>query len=290
MAASPVSAGTVSARIAAALEPHVSDVFGVMGNGNAWFLDAVVTSTSLHYTAVRHEAAAVAAADAYYRAGGRLAIATTTYGPGFTNAITPLDRGRAGPHPARAGHGRRTRPARPCDIDQRARRRGRRRDVPRGRRRTTPAGQPTRPSLWRSASRTAVVLAIPYRPRRRAQHAALCRASRSSLRPSDSPAAASTPRASTARASRPRPACSPAPSRPLILAGRGAWLAGAQDAAAALATRLGALPRRPPSRCRSSTDEPGSGGSLGISGGFATEATADEIAQRRRRAGARRAA
>ena len=50
----PVSAGTVSARIVAALEPHVSDVFGVMGNGNAWFLDAVVASSmDLHPGAAR---------------------------------------------------------------------------------------------------------------------------------------------------------------------------------------------------------------------------------------------
>src|SRR5689334_1065494 len=85
-----VSSGTLSAAVALALDAHATDVFGVMGNGNAWFLDTVETATSMTYTAVRHEAAAVAAADAYYRASGRLAIATTTYGPGFTNAITPL--------------------------------------------------------------------------------------------------------------------------------------------------------------------------------------------------------
>lgn len=60
-----VSSGTVSAAVALALDPLATDVFGVMGNGNAWFLDTVETSTSMTYTAVRHEAAAVAAADAY---------------------------------------------------------------------------------------------------------------------------------------------------------------------------------------------------------------------------------
>ena len=87
----------------AALDPLARDVFGVMGNGNAWFLDAVVTASALRYTAVRHEAAAVAAADAYHRSSGRLAIATTTYGPGYTNALTPADRGGAGAHPAGTG-------------------------------------------------------------------------------------------------------------------------------------------------------------------------------------------
>ena len=81
---------TVSARIASALHPSASEVFGVMGNGNAHFLDAVMGQPALRYTAVRHEAGAVAAADAYYRASGRLAVATTTYGAGFTNALTPL--------------------------------------------------------------------------------------------------------------------------------------------------------------------------------------------------------
>lgn len=44
----------------------------------------------MSYTAVRHEAATVAAADAYTRVSGKLAIATTTYGAGFTNTLTAL--------------------------------------------------------------------------------------------------------------------------------------------------------------------------------------------------------
>lgn len=84
---------TVSARIVEALSPYVTDVFGLMGNGNAHFLDAV-DSSDMTFTAVRHEAGAVAAADAYGRVSGRLAVATTTYGAGFTNAITPLAEAR----------------------------------------------------------------------------------------------------------------------------------------------------------------------------------------------------
>ena len=83
----PVS---VSAAIAAELELHAADVFALMGNGNAWFLDAVVRRGAMTLTAVRHEAATIAAADAYHRASGRLAVASVTYGPGYTNAITPL--------------------------------------------------------------------------------------------------------------------------------------------------------------------------------------------------------
>ncbi len=37
---------------------------------------------------MQHESGTVAAADAYYRATGRIAVASTTYGPGFTNSLT----------------------------------------------------------------------------------------------------------------------------------------------------------------------------------------------------------
>ncbi|MCR2793672.1 thiamine pyrophosphate-binding protein [Microbacterium sp. zg.Y625] len=81
---------SVSAHVAATLATHIDHVFGLMGNGNAWFLDAIERDTSATFTAVRHEAGAVVAADAYHRACGRLAAATATYGAGFTNTLTAL--------------------------------------------------------------------------------------------------------------------------------------------------------------------------------------------------------
>lgn len=80
---------TVSGRVAQVLSCHLGDVFGVMGNGNVYFLDAA-EKLGLRFSAVRHEGAAVAAADAYCRACGRLAAGTTTCGPGYTNALTAL--------------------------------------------------------------------------------------------------------------------------------------------------------------------------------------------------------
>lgn len=74
---------------AAALSVHAHEVFGLMGNGNAHLIDELL-KLGLSYTAVRHEAATVAAADAYSRVSKQLAIATTTYGAGFTNALTAL--------------------------------------------------------------------------------------------------------------------------------------------------------------------------------------------------------
>ncbi|MFT4135397.1 thiamine pyrophosphate-binding protein [Microbacterium sp.] len=81
---------TVSAHVAATLAAHIDHVFGVMGNGNVWFLDALERHADVHLTPVRHEAGAVVAADAYHRASGDLAAATATYGAGFTNTLTAL--------------------------------------------------------------------------------------------------------------------------------------------------------------------------------------------------------
>ncbi|WP_460797331.1 thiamine pyrophosphate-binding protein [Microbacterium sp. GXF0217] len=81
---------TVSAHVARTLAQHIDAVFGVMGNGNAYFLDAIERQTSAEFTAVRHEQGAVVAADAHYRASGRIAAGTATYGAGFTNTLTAL--------------------------------------------------------------------------------------------------------------------------------------------------------------------------------------------------------
>ena len=80
---------SVSAHVARTLAAHVDHVFGVMGNGNAYFIDEL-HRTGATFTALRHEAGGVVAADAYHRASGRIAAATTTYGAGFTNTLTAL--------------------------------------------------------------------------------------------------------------------------------------------------------------------------------------------------------
>lgn len=81
---------TVSAHVARTLAAHVDHVFGVMGNGNAWFLDALERETDAAFVAVRHEVGGVVAADAHFRASGSIAAATATYGAGFTNTLTGL--------------------------------------------------------------------------------------------------------------------------------------------------------------------------------------------------------
>ncbi|KTR37908.1 thiamine pyrophosphate-binding protein [Rothia kristinae] len=80
---------TVSEVIARALIPHVGAFFGLMGNGNSFFVDAL-ERLGPGVIPVRHEVATVASADAYHRVTRRLAVATATYGAGFTTTLTAL--------------------------------------------------------------------------------------------------------------------------------------------------------------------------------------------------------
>lgn len=80
---------TVSEAVARALTANTDTFFGLMGNGNARFVDAL-ERLGTPLIPVRHEVAAVASADSYHRVTWKLAVATTTYGPGFTNVLTAL--------------------------------------------------------------------------------------------------------------------------------------------------------------------------------------------------------
>lgn len=67
----------------------VDTVFGTVGHGNLAFVDALIDSP-IRYVPVVHEQIGAHAADAYFRASGRIAVVTTTVGPGFTNLATGL--------------------------------------------------------------------------------------------------------------------------------------------------------------------------------------------------------
>ncbi|WP_104167813.1 thiamine pyrophosphate-binding protein [Arthrobacter sp. SX1312] len=256
---------TVSARIVSALLPATTEVFGVMGNGNAHFLDAVMAAPTLHFTAVRHEAGAVAAADAYHRAGGRLAVATTTYGAGFTNALTPLAEAVQADIPLLLVVGDApTTGLRAWDVDQAL--------VAKGLGATTFTVSAARPLAVTTAAvehalrhREAVVLAIPY-DLAAAEAAEEETPAAPAPLPRPAPAAGDVDRVAAQLSSA---------ERPLVLAGRGAWVSGAGDAAARLADRLGAL---------TATSGLGAGlfgdaAALGIAGGWASERTAGLIEQ-----------
>jgi thiamine pyrophosphate-dependent acetolactate synthase large subunit-like protein len=64
-------------------------VFGVTGSGN-FVLANAMRAAGIDYHAACHEAGAVAMADGYARASGRVGVATVHQGPGFTNGLTAL--------------------------------------------------------------------------------------------------------------------------------------------------------------------------------------------------------
>ena len=80
---------TLAEAVASILVRHADHAFGLMGNGNAHLIDAL-TKRGMPVSVVRHEVATVASADAYGRVTGKLAIATATYGAGYTNTLTGL--------------------------------------------------------------------------------------------------------------------------------------------------------------------------------------------------------
>ncbi|MFF2345072.1 thiamine pyrophosphate-binding protein [Pseudarthrobacter sp. NPDC058119] len=249
---------TVSGRVAEVLSSYVSDVFGVMGNGNVYFLDAA-EQQGLRFTAVRHEGAAIAAADAYYRASGRLAAGTTTYGPGYTNALTALAEAVQAQIPVVLVTGDApTSGARPWDVDQAA--------IAVGLGATTftvtrdAAGAGTRQAVeYALTRRTAVVLAIPY------DLAALEAADEELPEPS-APKVTDDGGTDLVRVAR----LLAGARRPLILAGRGAHLAGAGRELRELADRLGALTAGTALALNLLNGE----GYLGVSGGFGTDTAA----------------
>jgi tartronate-semialdehyde synthase len=68
----------------------VTDAFGIPGAGiNPVYKYLGQSGKIKHYT-MRHEEAAVHAADCYFRASGRMALAICTSGPGATNFVTGL--------------------------------------------------------------------------------------------------------------------------------------------------------------------------------------------------------
>lgn len=256
---------SVSAAIAHALKPVAPQIFGLMGNGNAHFLDAAVRA-GFDYTAVRHESAAVSAADAYFRIANKLAIATTTYGAGYTNAVTALAEAAAAKTPLLFVTGDAPSTGlRAWDVDQAA--------IDSGVRapryvvdRHTPGSIALEAAAHALREQTPVVLAIPY-------DLAAIEASTEELPEFGSLASApAAPRLESAALAQ-IAAKLDASQRTHILYGRGAIDAAEQ--VKALAQKLGATT----SGTLLARDLLDYEFDLGITGGFATEANARIISQ-----------
>jgi thiamine pyrophosphate-dependent acetolactate synthase large subunit-like protein len=249
---------TVSGRVAQVLSRYLDDVFGVMGNGNVYFLDAA-EKQGLRFSAVRHEGAAIAAADAYYRTSGRLAAGTTTYGPGYTNALTALAEAVQAQIPVVLVTG--DAPsigARPQDVDQAA--------IAAGLGAATftvtrdAAGSITQQAVeYALTKRTAVVIAIPY-------DLAALEAEDEELPAPLAPAVSDDVDGGLGQVAR----LLAGAKRPLILAGRGAHLAGAGPELRELADRLGALT----AGTALALNLLEGAGYLGVAGGFGTDTAA----------------
>lgn len=71
-------------------EEKVKFVFGYPGGAVLNIYDAVFQQNKFKHILVRHEQAAVHAADAYSRSTGKVGVALVTSGPGATNAVTGI--------------------------------------------------------------------------------------------------------------------------------------------------------------------------------------------------------
>ena len=69
---------------------NVQYVWGYPGGAVLYIYDAIFKQNTIQHVLVRHEQAAVHAADGYARATGDVGVALVTSGPGVTNAVTGI--------------------------------------------------------------------------------------------------------------------------------------------------------------------------------------------------------
>jgi thiamine pyrophosphate-dependent acetolactate synthase large subunit-like protein len=269
-----VSLQSFPAALATAIAAEgVEHVFGLMGAGTIQLTHHLVADFSVKYHAVRHESAAVNAADGFARTGAGVGVALISSGPGFSNGLTAL-------HTAKRGASPLVLIAPDSDL-------------------TPPLRHPFAGGAQKldESSIAAMLDALIVRSDPRtvyADVAAAFGAARERQTPvvllypfeANSVSAVSGETASTAARRaiiEPRQteleaaaAVFSEAERPLVLAGLGAARAGAEDALLRLADRSGALLA---TSLRGAGLFVGHPYNLGICGGFATEPIADLIAQ-----------
>jgi len=87
-AAVPITGAEILVRCLA--EEGVKHVFGYPGGAVLYIYDAIFKQDKFQHILVRHEQAAIHAADAYSRSSNQVGVALVTSGPGVTNAVTGL--------------------------------------------------------------------------------------------------------------------------------------------------------------------------------------------------------
>ncbi|HRP98969.1 MAG TPA: thiamine pyrophosphate-binding protein [Terrimesophilobacter sp.] len=77
--------------IAQRLVDHgITTVFGLVGDGNLFWVDDYAKFDATNYIAVANEEGAILAANGYAQVTGEVGVATVTHGPAITNTITAL--------------------------------------------------------------------------------------------------------------------------------------------------------------------------------------------------------
>ncbi|SFU87209.1 acetolactate synthase 3 catalytic subunit [Pseudoduganella namucuonensis] len=84
----PITGAEIVVRCLA--EEGVEHVFGYPGGAVLYIYDAIFNQDKFQHILVRHEQAAIHAADAYSRSSNKVGVALVTSGPGVTNAVTGL--------------------------------------------------------------------------------------------------------------------------------------------------------------------------------------------------------
>jgi thiamine pyrophosphate-dependent acetolactate synthase large subunit-like protein len=212
----------------------VDTVFGVVGEGNLALATLLHRTPGVRYLAARREDGAVAMADGYARASGRLGVATVTHGPGLTNTVTALTEAVRARTPllllaGAVGRSDRTNRQR---IDQARLAQATGAEVVEV---TSPAhaAADLRHAMTRAvSSRVPVLLNLPVDVQQAEAEPATGPPWRPPARPRPAPEPAAVRAAARALA---------AARRPVVLAGRGAVLAGARAELERLADRAGAL-------------------------------------------------
>jgi acetolactate synthase-1/2/3 large subunit len=243
----------------------VDHVFGVVGSGNFHLTNAMV-ATGARYVAARHEGGAATMADAYTRMTGRVAALSVHQGPGLTNALTGIAEAAKSRTPLLVLAAEATRPTSNFHVDQEALAQA----VGAVTERVTSAHSAVEQACdaVRRAlhERRTVLLNLPLDVQAldlpdTAAIAAAPPPARAAVEPSESDVAALVAALARAR-------------RPVFVAGRGARSPGGRDALTALADHHGALLATSAVAHGLFHGDPWS---LGISGGFASDLTAELI-------------
>jgi thiamine pyrophosphate-dependent acetolactate synthase large subunit-like protein len=247
----------------------VDTAFGLMGSGNLVATNALVAGGATFHAA-RHEGGAVAMADGWARATGRVGVASVHQGPGLTNTLTALGEAAKARTPLLVLAGETPAAARRSNfrIDQHDLVASVGAVAERLHAPSSAAADAARALRRAEAERRPVVLMLPIDLQAQAAGE------------DDAPAPASAP-----LPARPSPAAEAiaaaaallaAARRPVIVGGRGAVLADGREALQALGARVGALLATSAVAHGLFSGDPYN---LGISGGFASPLAAELLPQ-----------